>query len=188
MLLAALGVCVVSGIFAVARSVVPDVRWSRRSTSVTRSIGTEKTGHRDPEAWIAAWQEASEKAPSTPDDRIGDRPDPVPTAWGEGIHGQDEFSFPSSYGYEFVNVWWHDAGDVYLTVLAGSTIESNESIVQILQTDPLTLRTTFLPTLHPDLLGPVRIVDAEGMTLVLESRETGKRVSLGVEDRTFRSA
>jgi hypothetical protein len=119
-------------------------------------VGPSREGARGrPQAWIAAWQEAGSRIPSALDDPLGARPDPVATHWGEGIHGEDEFSFPSSYGYEFLNVWWHDAGDVYLTVLAGSVSGSNEAIVQVLHNDPITLRTTLLPPAHPDLPGPV---------------------------------
>lgn len=187
MLLAFVGVCVLCGIVWVALyTAIRD--GVTAPSSVTVSARAEKGDGGDPEAWNAAGQEAGGRIPSALDDPLGARPDPFATHWGEGIHGEDEFSFPSTYGFEFLNVWWHDAGDVYLTVLAGSVIESTEAVVQVLHNDPITLRTTLLPPVHPDLPGPVRIVEADGMTLIIESTQTGERVSFDVRDRTFRPA
>jgi hypothetical protein len=104
--------------------------------------------------------------------------------WGEGIHGPGEFSFPSAYDYDFLNVWWHDAGKVYLTVLAGSD-DGGNPIVLVLHNDPVSLRTTLMEPLTPDVSGPVRIVDDAGKNLVLESVETGQRIGLNVSRLTF---
>lgn len=137
------------------------------------------------EAEIAAFRDAGSKIPSKPDDPINDRPEPVPNEWAEGIRGPEEFSFPSSFGFEFENVWYHDAGDVFLTVLAGSVAESGKAVVQVIRVNPVTLRSELVPPLFPDMQGPAKIVDANGMDLTLESIETHERLSLDVETLAF---
>lgn len=137
------------------------------------------------EAEIAALQEAGSKIPSKPDDPVNDRPDPVLTEWAEGIRGQAEFSFPSSYGYDFLNIWYHDAGDVYLSVMAGSVVETGEALVLVMRVDPETLRSELDPPLLPAIQGPIKLVDANGMNLILESVETHERLSLDVSTLEF---
>jgi hypothetical protein len=137
------------------------------------------------EAEIAAFREAGSKIPSKPDDPVNDRPDPTPTEWGEGIHGEDEFSFPASFGYEFLNVWYHDAGDVYLTVLAGSETETGKAVVQVIRVDPITLKSDLDPPLFPEIQGPVKIVETAGMDLILESVATHERLTLDVATLAF---
>jgi hypothetical protein len=124
------------------------------------------------EAEIAAWQEAGRRVPSEPDDPEGARPEPEATEWAEGIFGREEVTFPSSYGFEFLNVWYHDDGEVYVTVLAGSEVETERAVVQVIHVDPVTLRSELLPPLYPDVAGPVRIVRADGESLIVESVET----------------
>jgi len=137
------------------------------------------------EAEIAAFREAGSHIPSEPDDPLNDRPDPVPTEWAEGIRGEDEFSFPASYGFEFLTIWYHDAGDVYLSVMAGSVVETGEAVVQVTRVNPVTLRSELDAPMFPDIKGPIKIVDANGMNLILESVETHERVSLDVSTLEF---
>jgi hypothetical protein len=181
-----LAVSVVGGTLTVAFLFGPDLRLSAEQANGL--VGPDEGVRKNNEAWVAASQRARSGISFAPANPVGARPNPVSSQWAEGIHGKAEFSFPSSYGFEFRNVWWHDAGDVYLTVLAGSVIRSGRPIVQIMETNPLTLRTRLLHPLSPNLTGPVRIIDAQGMTLILESVTTGERASLEVSSRTSGSA
>lgn len=119
---------------ALALAETPD----ERAQFVSQNQGSKERA----EAEIAAFREAGSHIPSAPDDPVNDRPSPVPTEWAEGIRGPDEFSFPSSFGYEFLSLWYHDAGNVYLTVMAGSVVETGEAIVQVIRVDPVTLRAS----------------------------------------------
>jgi hypothetical protein len=182
-----LGVCVLSGIVWVALF-APMRDGVTAPSSVTGSARAEKGDGGDPEARIAAWQKAGGRIPSALDDPLGARPDPVATIGMKGsmtrmssVSRRRTDTSSSTFGGTTQAT---STSRCWLARSSGRTRRSCRCFTTI--RSPCGRRR--LPPVDPDLPGPVRIVEGDGMTLIVESTQTGQRVSFDVRDRTFRPA